>query len=584
MLRGFFKTFDVRLGAFCKRKPKQLNKMDSELKKMMIASICNDNKLLARLLAMNRASEQLQCLMDEKVLDLDETMQAMKARLQDWRQVHRRRSYTKAVHFAKCASQLAEIASKSATNCLVEMYTKAMGVLPSLRAQIGERYDAILALSLRLTMARAQHFYKTERYAECIDDLQLLREWLDVDQDDDSLDLMDNKRLFQVAQPEGEPIPSLMDVLHFTIKCFHRIKIITLDDLQVMSKALANFDNKPVVRGLAKTILGLLTLNSNHCNYDLSNSAVNYVDCVQANDGEDNVKGKRYNLHAKVKAIKIDGKGRAWMVDDVEKKGLDKGEVVLVERPYSAMIEKGCSGRYCDYCMAKLDKANWVGCDMCDEVSYCCVVCRNAARLEYHQYECGHLGLLRSIGCTSTLLSRVINRIGLDRALVYHDLYSPSSYSIDKFVNKDLLKQVCNQQLDEKQSFEAYRMFTSLTNHQDRPARSMDIYFLFKAIETALIMLITHPRLSVDCFDDETGKVKIKLLLSIVDVFYTHIQRFLVNIFGFYDVQQANGRKASPQFLIGNCQFLLASLFNHSCQPNLAWTIEHGHIVVRASR
>lgn len=560
--------------------------MEREWIKTLMMTIHGNKELLDRLLAMNKAGDQFQCLVAEGVLNLDEMAEKLTARLNNWRDVHRRRSYTKALHLANCAEQMVDIPSRTVGKSLEGLYDKAIGLLPSLVGEVGERYDNILALSLRLYMARAKMALHEKQYNACINDLYMLTVLLDVDQSSaiEPIDLVDNARLFQLEQPK-ESMLNLAHVLFTTLKCFHRMEMINDKDYKVMRKALLmavakgdkieDHDKEHFIE-LTSTLVYLLKLNASHSNFNEFNVTNSFGDIVK-DDGKGKVVG-RYVLSEKAKTVRIEGKGRGWVAND-EAEGLKKDETILVERPFCVMVDAGFIGRYCDYCLGKINTSS-VSCSLCNETIYCSVECLQAARVAYHYAECGHLGMVRSIGGSATLLYRIINQVGLDRALAYDDAYSPTSYSVDDYLADAKLN--VGQQFEESEMFATYRMVTSLIEHNDRPARSVDLYFLLSSVEVTLIKAIADRNLSSVLFDED-GRVKSNLMVNIVQLFYVQLKRILVNIFGFYDLSEPSP-KPSKSNLIGNCQFLLSSLFNHSCEPNVKWNIVNGHMMFRALR
>ena len=72
------------------------------------------------------------------------------------------------------------------------------------------------------------------------------------------------------------------------------------------------------------------------------------------------------------------------------------GEVLFSESPYSCVLLPPHYSTHCNQCLVQLLAP--IPCRYCTQTRYCSGACRDAAWSQYHQYECGQLDLLHSVG------------------------------------------------------------------------------------------------------------------------------------------------------------------------------------------
>ena len=72
------------------------------------------------------------------------------------------------------------------------------------------------------------------------------------------------------------------------------------------------------------------------------------------------------------------------------------GEVLFSESPYSCVLLPPHYSTHCNQCLVQLLAP--IPCRYCTQTRYCSGACRDTAWSQYHQYECGQLDLLHSVG------------------------------------------------------------------------------------------------------------------------------------------------------------------------------------------
>ncbi|CAF0726215.1 unnamed protein product [Didymodactylos carnosus] len=93
---------------------------------------------------------------------------------------------------------------------------------------------------------------------------------------------------------------------------------------------------------------------------------------------------------------------------------IPSNKIILVEKPYSWLLLPNYSYTYCDHCL-KLIVIPFV-CPNCSHVLYCSEYCQNYSLTNYHQYECGYIHVLKTLGI-AYLAYRTIILTGLERLL-----------------------------------------------------------------------------------------------------------------------------------------------------------------------
>ena len=73
-----------------------------------------------------------------------------------------------------------------------------------------------------------------------------------------------------------------------------------------------------------------------------------------------------------------------------------EGEILFQETPFSCVLLPPYYSSHCHDCLAPLLAP--VPCIVCTQPRYCGAECRDRAWASYHQYECGHLDTLHSVG------------------------------------------------------------------------------------------------------------------------------------------------------------------------------------------
>ena len=77
-----------------------------------------------------------------------------------------------------------------------------------------------------------------------------------------------------------------------------------------------------------------------------------------------------------------------------------EGEILFQETPFSCVLLPPFYSSHCHDCLAPLLAP--VPCSVCTQPRYCSAECRDQAWASYHQYECGHLDTLHSVGIGET--------------------------------------------------------------------------------------------------------------------------------------------------------------------------------------
>lgn len=286
----------------------------------------------------------------------------------------------------------------------------------------------------------------------------------------------------------------------------------------------------------------------------LSKSGVSQVLPMNLREGESNVSDfdGEFWIHPACDLRSHPNKGRHFIATEF----VPKGSVVLMENPFSCAINATESTNYCHNCRQSLDNKLWP-CRGCDEVVFCGEDCSREVHHKYHKHECGFAGFIKKMyGDHFVHTFRLIARYGVYRAIDWDSSQSPETvFDLKKYISTGIPS-------EEPLKFDTfYHAFNSLLDHTFQCDDYTWLKLAFKSIGTAFLLnhaLRTHL--------DEPS------LITLADISMRISRRVAVNSFGqnvFVPMRKS----------VSSCLLIISSLFNHSCDPNLRWTIQNRQLV-----
>jgi len=243
------------------------------------------------------------------------------------------------------------------------------------------------------------------------------------------------------------------------------------------------------------------------------------------------------------------------------KTAIEEGEVLFSETPYSSVLLPDQYSSHCHHCYRQLSAP--VPCKKCTQPRYCSLQCVEEG-WSYHQYECGHLDLLHSIGI-GHLAVRTILVTGLDglnriKKKVQLDCYLPS---VD-----DPYSQVYSlmHHVDKMQEEEVFQYTVTAALLATFLAKKTKFLFPNKSINQAI---------ETD-LDEEIVNYLGGLLLR-------HLCQLVGNAHAVTQLRESDNGDVQ-QVRLATAIYPSASMMNHSCVTTIINQFQGSRLIVRATR
>ena len=264
-------------------------------------------------------------------------------------------------------------------------------------------------------------------------------------------------------------------------------------------------------------------------------------------DNEDTTEGQFW-IHPSCQLTGHPKRGRHFVAGQF----IPKESAILIEHPISCVIASTEQISFCTNCRKAVNNNFWP-CRGCDELVFCDDKCYRQAFNKFHQYECGFLGYVNwSLGTAYVHTFRLIARYGVHRVIQWES--NKDGYDFKHYISSE----------KQPDSDSLYRAFASLVDNSSHCDNRSFLHQGFKGIETAFLLEYVNQT----NFDLQT-------MLTLSDICYRTTRRTNMNIFG-HSVFIPERKK------ISGCIAIVGSLFNHSCDPNIFWTLKNGKLVVTA--
>ncbi|XP_029636525.1 SET and MYND domain-containing protein 4 isoform X1 [Octopus sinensis] len=267
---------------------------------------------------------------------------------------------------------------------------------------------------------------------------------------------------------------------------------------------------------------------------------------------------------------------------------LKAGDVLIVEKPYAAILLPDYYLSHCNYCLDEL--VSPVPCQRCCHVLYCSRICRQQDWSSCHYVECYFLKLLHSVGIAHLSL-RIILVTGLQYLLDFkenHTKDTPPS-GIDGLTDAGCY---------ETNYLSVYKLMTHST---DIPAEDQLQYSM-----TAVLLLhilnqsgwFQEKYTVQQILDNYDNKAKESHLLwsephrYVGAVLLHHIQQLICNAHAITKLDFSDPRpttvndgvsiQTTSQVRLATAVYPTVSLLNHSCQPSISLSFQKDTLVVRS--
>ena len=280
----------------------------------------------------------------------------------------------------------------------------------------------------------------------------------------------------------------------------------------------------------------------------------------------------------------------------VAERSFDSGDVLIVENPFASVVLQKLYKSHCRHCLQKAD--DMVPCNNCCTQTYCSEKCRKNSWQQKHYFECGHLVRLHEIGIASIAL-HIVLRTEAKTLLEQH---------VNTLTGNPPIEMPFG--LNNEKILSDYRMIYNLALHTKDMAFCNIVEYAMTAIALLMILkegnFFERPEIVQlrDVVDIEYGKLCQESLCSslkngalnsinFVELLYgslmfKHIQQIICNgiaATGISDIQESESKISTyTEMRFGTGIYAIASLLNHSCDPNCIQTFIGNTLVVKAAK
>ena len=299
--------------------------------------------------------------------------------------------------------------------------------------------------------------------------------------------------------------------------------------------------------------------------------------------------GGNFQMTKKATLTNDPNAGRCWKATEA----IDEGEAIMFERPQVVVLFEEQFSCYCDHCHRRL--VTFWPCSGCTELTYCSAECAQAAFGHYHHAECGIYGFIMNEGNYNAALAyRHYATFGVQMATQCEQEWA--AMEVVEETSEETGNGSCDQpmadffacqpihskpysQLGEAERKVLCKALTGQLSHRGHHLPLNEIYQTVRAIilvECLFYKAVVGPELFLD------GHRYAALLEHIA----MSIMRTVTNAFSWDQAAEApeEGEEEGEKARVGCATALQASLFNHCCDPNIAWTITEGVLHMEAIR
>ncbi|KAG0724952.1 SET and MYND domain-containing protein 4 [Chionoecetes opilio] len=247
-----------------------------------------------------------------------------------------------------------------------------------------------------------------------------------------------------------------------------------------------------------------------------------------------------------------------------------KGSEVVVEKPYAAILLPKHHKTHCHTCFSKI--VNSYPCSSCHDAIFCNEDCKKAS-VPWHQYECGILHILSSVGIAHLALRVIL----ITRWKTYCDIREEEVegrtagigesgvYNGPDMVNK-------------------YRAVYHLLPHLNRCLLEDQLQYCLAAILLATA-ISDRTNFIEENIDENTHKADLDVS-QLASVVMRHIAQLVSNAHAITQIMPAQCESDSKveqiqQVRVACAIYPTSSMMNHSCKPNIINSFYKDVIVIR---
>ncbi|XP_065091929.1 SET and MYND domain-containing protein 4 [Ochlerotatus camptorhynchus] len=256
----------------------------------------------------------------------------------------------------------------------------------------------------------------------------------------------------------------------------------------------------------------------------------------------------------------------------VTNRNLSAGDIIIVEKPFSTLLDANLRYTHCDYCHE--DKfLTLIPCKTCTITMFCSEECRNKAWESYHHIECF---VIKDMHFLFTKVIRVALRTVMTAISTFNYNFEELRLFIESIDERSLNPFKLDwTSIDSKQVYSTIHVLA--TNQKLRTTSDLVQRSVYAIIMSELLFRKTE--LGQLCDNNESHDLIRQLI-------FRHSQTSPVNMHSlmFMDYTPLQYEKFS-QVNLACGSFPILSMINHSCAPNLVrMTLPNGHVVALLNR
>ncbi|KAI2807124.1 hypothetical protein BLOT_009086 [Blomia tropicalis] len=297
------------------------------------------------------------------------------------------------------------------------------------------------------------------------------------------------------------------------------------------------------------------------------------IDTIFNNDKQKiwtDLNNKNYRLSYKIKLNETKNGGRCF----VATAPIEPNEPVILERAQTTVTLNEMFQSYCDHCHQPID--TFWPCSGCTELCYCSFQCSSQAMKHYHHNECGIFGLISIKGnYTISHMFRMFSIFGFENIIncekkqlkVERKLEFP--FTVNHYLNSTSMQTIPMESFTESKRKFLYRSICTLMNHRGNHENYRESSVT--ANSWCLVQFLIYKKVI-----SPSIIYQVDLLCNLMEHIATGLSRITTNGFTWWS--------NVTEDQIGNCFFMLSSLINHSCNPNINWNIHDGGFISLVSK
>lgn len=255
---------------------------------------------------------------------------------------------------------------------------------------------------------------------------------------------------------------------------------------------------------------------------------------------------------------------------------IEQNEIILKERPILTALFTNELDRFCSNCLKPI-QTFWP-CPNCNEIVFCSNKCCEIAIETFHRFECGIYGYLLGHENVYSLVHvfRIYSIFGFELIEQVENRFENEQLglmSVEEFASQYLNVSVGN--LNNRDREIICSAINSLLHHRGQRSSIRENTY------SMLSFLIIFCFISRKILDETTILNDSKRLAYLAEQITRIMLRICTNGFCWSRKSEDNPNELTR---VASCICLVSSFFNHSCNPNVAWSVDENGITLRALR